>query len=181
MNFLSMNCVQDLFLNLAYDSLQGELQSINDYLLTVATAKEIDALIAAIRSEDLDQFIGAMQAACEHGITLHSRIDVDDVDLDESEDLHNLVEALEIMKIYEILEDNNHSGMGIDSIAFINANYFETYAKDEAIDNSWVSDHVVDCVNWSDYADKMKVQYKSVMVECPNLLKANSLEFYYPA
>lgn len=180
MDFLSVANLKEFFDDFDHDALVAELQATQGYLLTLVNQSAIDAVIDAVKAADFSQFVSAMRVTDETGLTLNDVMDVNDILGEFEDDLINLVKALELMELYEMLEDNNYSGMDLDGVAFINAEHFEQYVKDEATENGWVAEHIADCVNWSDYAHKMKMQYGSAGIECPNLLNADVSEFYYP-
>ena len=173
MNFLSTSNLEDFFNEFDHKALVTELNSVHDYLTSIIDEKVVHSLIAAINNSDFKKFIKAMQESNEVGHTFHSIIDFEDQYLHVSK-------AIELMELYEALEDHNYTSCEIDGIAFIEAEYFETYIKEQAIENGDVVEHMVDCVNWSDYAHKMKQQYGSVDMECPLLLGKTNLEFFYP-
>lgn len=183
MEFISVDTIKEFFDDFDLDALVAELKAVTPYLQTVATQEEIANLIVSTESESFGAFIAAMQSADSKGAPLHSRIDINDISDDLAaqvdKDLTEMVKALEILAMYEMLEDNNYTGQDLQGVAFIHADHFQKYVQDEAIENSWVADHVSDCVDWSAYAHKMKMQYGSVDIQCPNLLNEDSSEFYY--
>ena len=183
MQLISVATAKELFEDFNHDALVAELKAATPYLNTIATPEEIKSLIVSVEAQSFGAVISALQSADADGSTFHSRIDIndipDDMVADVDADLSEMVKSLELMQIYEMLEDNNYTGSDLENIAFIHADHFEEYVQDEATDNDWVAEHVIDCVNWSDYAHKMKMQYGSATIECPNLLNESSSEFFY--
>ena len=184
MQLISVDTIKSFFNDMDLEALVEELNAVTPYLQTIATQEEISNLIVSTEADSFDAVITALQSANSTGLTLHSRICINDISDDLAspvdKDLTEMVKALEIIAMYEMIGDNNYTGAAIENVAFIHANYFQEYVQEEAIENGWVADHVSDCVDWSAYAKKMEMQYGSVEIDCPNLLNENSSTFFYP-
>ncbi|MFG3710924.1 hypothetical protein [Micromonospora sp. NPDC047730] len=88
---------------------------------------------------------------------------------EEPEDL-DLLDRIESVKA--LIEGLNGTGLGAAYIAdhrctLIAADYFEEFARDEVEDTSGIHrDHpVLSHVNWADFADALRQDYKPVTVE----------------
>ena len=179
-----MDNVKGFFEHPNLEILVAEVEAVKPYLETVATDSEIVNLVIAAKLQDFDAFIKAMQAADnESGLTLHNRIDIQSISKDLTAkvdpELPSMAKALEILTMYEMFEDNNYSGLPIANIAFISVCYFQAYKKHEAIENGWVSDDLIECVDWAKYADNKSRQYGSVTINCPMLLGEALSGFYF--
>ena len=186
MNFLSLSEVHNLFADLDHLNTVEDLKVIHPFLISVMPEEVALKIRTAVENQNFDTFIEAFHEADEHGITWFDHLNLSDLNHDLLTATHEdgvfLKQLLQIVELYEILENNNYSGGEVDSIALISAPYFETFIRESEVEDGSVSSHLQDYVDWGTFAHNVRnADYGSVNVseEIRHTLQLENTEFYY--
>ena len=184
MNFLSLSDLTAAFSDLDQASTIQDLMAVRPFMISVMPESVVLNICASIEALDFDAFITAFHESDEHGVTWFDHLDLSDMPdhlLKETQDSAlNLKKLIELVELYEVLENNNYSGMDLESVAFIAESYFEQYMRDCQVEEGSVANHLVDYVDWSTFAHNVRnADYGAVKVNAPHTLQIEDADYFY--
>lgn len=176
MEFLSIETLKEQFGNENLDCLLESLNDLRKQAITLIDAEKYDALVSAVANQDYDATMTAIQAIDkEHNTVLVHLQDLDPAasGIDDTTEIDNLIE---LALVHEIILDHTYSA--VESTTLIATSSFVDFIRECELDAGNIASHLIEYVDWKNYAEQGTIDYEEVEISAPNTLGLDNETFY---